>query len=569
MNSTKHIGIIGGGPSALFMVKRLVDAGNTDLQITIFEKKNQLGAGMPYSHLGANDEHVTNVSDNEIPELVTTISEWIKTVPEDTLNKFNIRRDHFNEYKVLPRLLFGQYLAAQFKLVLAAAKEKGIAVQVNYNTTVVDIIDQPKQETTLVITEAGDNYEFDHIVLCTGHRWPKVHEGKIPGYFDSPYPPSKLGFKVNTPVAVRGASLTAIDAIRTLSRHNGSYQKDTEGVLTYKVDEASKGFRLVLHSRNGMLPAVRFHLEDSHLGKDTVLSNEEIAEAREKNEGFLPLDLVFDRNFKESFKAKRPAFYKRIKDVQMEEFVNFMMAMREQADPFELLQAEYKEAEKSIEAEESVYWKEMLAVLSFAMNYPAKYFSAEDMLRVQKTLMPLISIVIAFVPQSSVEELLALWKAGVLTLVSVGDDSEVEPVDTGGIVYHYTDEDGKKVAESYPLFVDSIGQPHLSYNDLPYPGLRENLTVTPAKLLFRDAQLGAAEMEHNKKVEKDRNGDYVLTVPGVAINDAFQAVDAYGALNDRIYIMAVPYIGGFNPDYSGLDFSEAASERIAKAILHA
>lgn len=35
------------------------------------------------------------------------------------------------------------------------------------------------------------------------------------------------------------------------------------------------------------------------------------------------------------------------------------------------------------------------------MNYPAKHFSAEDMLRLQKTLMLLIAVVIAFVPQSS------------------------------------------------------------------------------------------------------------------------------------------------------------------------
>jgi uncharacterized NAD(P)/FAD-binding protein YdhS len=70
LSSTKHIGIIGGGPSALFMVKRLVDAGHPELKITIFEKNNQLGAGMPYSHLGANDEHVTNVSDNEYQNLL-------------------------------------------------------------------------------------------------------------------------------------------------------------------------------------------------------------------------------------------------------------------------------------------------------------------------------------------------------------------------------------------------------------------------------------------------------------------------------------------------------------------
>ncbi|MBE0392431.1 hypothetical protein BJQ96_02279 [Flavobacterium sp. PL0002] len=30
--------------------------------------------------------------------------------------------------------------------------------------------------------------------------------------------------------------------------------------------------------------------------------------------------------------------------------------------------------------------------------------------------------------------------------------------------------------------------------------------------------------------------------------------------------MAVPYMGGFNPDYSSLDFCEASSEHIVKGI---
>ena len=66
------------------------------------------------------------------------------------------------------------------------------------------------------------------------------------------------------------------------------------------------------------------------------------------------------------------------------------------------------------------------------MNYPAKYFSAEDMLRLKEVLMPLISLVIAFVPQVSAEELLALNAAGVLELIAVSSDSVVIPSDKGG-----------------------------------------------------------------------------------------------------------------------------------------
>ncbi|MES2267189.1 MAG: FAD/NAD(P)-binding protein [Bacteroidota bacterium] len=568
MRSKKYVAILGGGPSALFMFKQFVDAKRSDFEITIFEKNNVLGAGMPYSNQGSNDEHVTNVSGNEIPEMVTSINDWIKTVSKDTLDKYRIDPKKFNEYKVLPRLLFGQYLTAQFGLLQKQAKEQGLEFEVKYNTEVTNITDNTDKQTVTVEINGETKHEFDHVVICTGHKWPKNNEGKIPGYFDSPYPPVKLAFKTNEAVAIRGSSLTAIDAIRTLSRHNGVFSKDDAGLLSYKVLDESKGFKIVMHSRNGLLPAVRFHLEDSHLATGAELTPEEIKQNRDENNGFLSLDLVFEKDFKLAFKEKQPEFYERIKNMRMEDFVTDTMDHRESIAPFELFKIEYKEAEVSIKQRKSVYWKEMLGVLSFAMNYPAKYFSAEDMMRLQKFLMPLISVVIAYAPQSSVEEMMALHQAGALDIVTVGDDSYVEPVEQGGAIYHYTDEHGKEHTDAYKTYVDCVGQPHLTFNEFPYKGLSENRTVTTAKLWFKSPENGQKEVENgNNKVKADGKGGYYLTVPGIAINDNFQAVDSYGAFNQRIYVMAVPYIGGYNPDYSGLDFCQEASGHIINSIL--
>jgi hypothetical protein len=181
--------------------------------------------------------------------------------------------------------------------------------------------------------------------------------------------------------------------------------------------------------------------------------------------------------------------------------------------------------------------------------------------------MPLISIVIAFVPQSSVEEMLALHKAGVLELVSVGEDSHADPEPGGGVTYHHTDDNGQQQAVYYQTFVDCVGQPHLEFEDLPYRSLISKQTVTPARLQYQLAVNGENEVANdNKAVEKDNKGNYYLRVAGIAINDNFQPVDAYGAFNPRVYMMAVPYIGGFNPDYSGLDFCESASARIIKSM---
>ncbi len=557
---------MGGGPSGLFMFKRLVDAGRTDVVITIFERKKRLGAGMPYSPEGANDEHITNVSGNEIPLLVTPLNDWIKTAPKDTLDKYHMDAGRFNEYKVLPRLLFGQYLTEQFNLLEKQAKEKGIDYTVHYDSDVTDITDQPENETIIVEVAGGQQFEFDRVVICTGHNWPHMHEGKVPNFFDSPYPPAKLGLQLNHAVAIKGSSLTAVDAVRTLSRHNGTFDKDGKGKLFYQLSPESAGFKMVLHTRNGMLPAVRFHLEDSHLSNDSLLSKDELKKHIAENGGFLSLDYVFERDFKLPIKEKEPEFYEQIKDMGLEEFVAAMMDLRERLDPFQLLKAEYAEAEQSIKRRESVYWKEMLGVLSFALNYPAKHLSAEDMQRLQKSLSPLISIVIAYIPQSSSEELLALHAAGVLDLVPVGEDSKVEPHEPGGAVYYYTDETGKEQHAHFQTYVDCVGQPHLAFEEFPFKGLLDGHAVSPAKLKFRSAEEGRKAMEENKPVSQDDNGEYYLKVSGITINDHFQAVDAYGAFNERIYIMAVPYIGGYNPDYSGLDFSEEASNTIIQRM---
>ncbi len=96
----------------------------------------------------------------------------------------------------------------------------------------------------------------------------------------------------------------------------------------------------------------------------------------------------------------------------------------------------------------------------------------------------------------------------------------------------------------------------------------ESETVSPARLKFKETENGKAEKEKAiDSVERMDTGIYYLKVPGISINDHYQVLDRYGAANERIYLMAVPYMAGLNPDFSGLDFCEAASVKIANSLL--
>jgi uncharacterized NAD(P)/FAD-binding protein YdhS len=556
----KRVAIIGGGPSGLFVLKRFIKSDSSGYEIHIFEKTGAIGPGMPYSTAGANEEHITNVSDNETPELITDIKEWIKREPPQNLQKYGIDPNTFHAYQVLPRLLFGKYLAHQFHYMRDAAKTMGLDVITHYNSEVTDIAHIAKTNEARVTTADNRTFLVDYVIICTGHTWPTKYEKSIPGYFDSPYPPSKLTVRMNHPVAIRGASLSAIDAIKTIARHNGTFTEKS-GKLSYQLSADSTDFKIALHSRNGLLPAFRFHLENVTPSSRILLTEHEIQEMRSANEGFLPLDNVFEKKFKEPLKKSDPEFYEEIRHLTLEQFTELMLQQRENIDPFFLFKAEFKEAEKSIQRKQSVYWKELLAEFSFILNYPAKYLSAEDMLRLQRVLMPLISVVIAFIPQSSGRELMALHEAGVLSLRSVGNNSEVVPESIGGATYYFSDEQGDH--EHFKTFIDCVGQRHFRFEDFPFKSLIDGEVITGARIKFQSPTVGMqARAADEASILPDSDGSVYLKLPGIAVNDNFQVVDKYGSANSSIYVMAVPFISGFNPDYSGLDFCERASAQI-------
>lgn len=566
-----RIAIIGGGPSALFVVKKLLQAQSNQLglntfEIDIFERNALLGKGMPYSHEGASLEHVTNISSNELTPLCDTLEDWINKQPQALLSQFDIEKSTFHDKEVIPRLLFGDYLEAQFRGLLSECETAGLTATVHINTQVLDIVPDKGGKTSSVVFNSGKIDGFDKIIICTGHLWPKKQEGRIAGYFESPYPPEKLNQHFNHPVALKGSSLTAIDAIRTLSSANGIYSTDN-GQLSFKTADQVPNFKIVMHSLHGLLPNVRFHLEEPLVSSNGMLSEQQIDQHRAQNEGFLSLDFIFENNFKAILKHKDPDFYQKIVDMTLENFVQWMLDSRKAFDPFALFKIEYLQAEQSIETENSIQWKEILALLSFTINHPAKYLSAEDMTRLHKVLLPLIALIIANVPQSSAEQLIALHNSGVLEVIPVDSDSGVQIEDDGEFYYLYKDANQNQLAQKYATFVDCTGQQRLPIKDFPFKSMFSAAPIQPATLRFKDKRNAISELAQGaENIHKGTDKQYYLTLQGLAINDDYQPMQVNGQPSPQYFVMAVPFISGFNPDYSGFDFCDQVSSLVVDKI---
>lgn len=563
VNNSMILGIVGGGPAALLLLKNMVENSINLERIYIFEKNDRMGVGMPYGKDGSSVEHVANVSANELPNFEISFEDYIESHPPESFADFLPR--NFNPYKVIPRLLLGNYLEFVFKFYIRKAKKQGTGVIFHTNCEVRDIVKNNSDNSYSIIT-SKENVNVHFAVLCTGHYWPKTYEGLVEGWFDSPYPPSKFTSPSNHTVAVRGSSLTAVDAVKTLARLNGTFIRLENGNLKYKLNDTSQNFKIEMFSTGGFLPALRFHSEDQAYSGKWIMSLDEIYEYKQNHGGFIDLDYVYDKSFKKPLKNRDPEFFETIKDLSLEAFVEKMIGIRRELDSFTLFQAEYKEAERSIHRKQSISWKECLAAFSYAMNYPAKHFSAEDMIRLRKTMMPLISVIIASLPQSSYEELIALYEADILDLTQVDKESYVEPHSKVGAVYHYKSVDDKKIEQHYPLFIDAVGQQPLEVKDIPFPGLQKDNLVSAAYLNFKNNDEAARLINADIQIHKGFNNNYYMNVHGVEINDHFQSLDPFGAIVKGLYIMAVPFIGGLNPDYSGLDFCDTAGKRVALSI---
>lgn len=577
MNHPASLAIIGSGPSAIFLLKHLLD--NMKMlqehvaEISIFEKSLILGMGMPYSPLTTDRYNMSNISSEELPELPETLGDWLRSRDPSELKELGIEDVEISDREVYSRLALGQYLHEMYDTLVTRLIETGIHFSEYSGCEIADIQDHPDHDKVTVTTAKGTRFEFDRVIIATGHRWAD-DDRPSQGYYASPWPIAKLlpdeGEVHNFAIGTLGASLSAFDVISSLTHRHGSFVKENDR-MTYQPAPGTEEFKIIMHSSQGMLP---------HLQFDQVEPMREIYRHVDRNfllglldaNGHLRIETYFDQvcrpALRDAFqKDEMYAMVRRLADPKfgLMEFVEEMNDKHDYDNAFEGMRAEMAEAEESVLNHQPVHWKEIMDDLMYTLNFHAELMPAEDHLLLHTEVMPFLLNVVAAMPLNSADTILALHEAGKLDIIP-GNVTLPEEQPEAGMTTINVDDEGKQTTHQYRMFIDCSGQKPLDLEEYPFPALVKNGTVRRARAPFDDAS-SAEESVPEKKQEhlfKD-HGHLLYHTGGIDIDGTYRVIGQDGEPNPRIYDIAFPHTPGVRPYSYGLQACSDTSAIVVAA----
>jgi uncharacterized NAD(P)/FAD-binding protein YdhS len=539
------IAIIGSGPTGIYTLAGLISS-STPLSITIFEETPDAGKGTPY-HPAVNDRSMlANIASIEIPRIEQTLAEWLSAQSDKQLRELGLERRNIGEREFYPRIVLGEYLAAQFWSVVMRGQSRGHAIDVKASHRILDI-KLGKDNISLAFKRHGgtdSKMSFDHVVMATGHDWPENTETS-PGYFVSPWPAAAIKRIGAVPVAVLGTSLSGIDAVVTVATAHGIFLRDGSAILQYEPAPASSRFEITMMSRKGLLPEADFYCPIPY--EPLRFCTEEavrrlISEKRDRL-----LDELFEL-FRRELAAADPHYAAGIglALASVEDVADRYFRSREHADPFVWGAQNLAEARKNKAERITVQWRYAILRMHEVIALAIPHLHDRDLKRFHKHFKTVFVDDYATVPHESVERLLALHRAGKLSVRSLGDHYDIrrDAEQPGAVIVV----DGTETA--FAAFIDATGQHALSASDLPFPSLRQPGAIKEAKT--RKAEAGVNE-------ETRRTG-------GIEIDDDFRPrVEA--AMSNNLYCVSVPFLLHKMPFIQGITSAHEMGMKVAVAII--
>lgn len=119
----KKIAIIGSGPTGIYTFYSLLNNA-APLSITVFEKADQPGVGMPYSDEDNSRLMLANIASIEIPPIFITYLDWLKQQSAAHLTRYHVDSEKLHDRQFLPRILLGNIFTIGFLPSLLRRKSR-------------------------------------------------------------------------------------------------------------------------------------------------------------------------------------------------------------------------------------------------------------------------------------------------------------------------------------------------------------------------------------------------------------------------------------------------------------
>ena len=445
----------------VYSFQRIAALNSAITQIVIIEKGETAGLGTPYSPETSSKWMLANIASIEIPPLAETYLQWLRRQDSKHLKSYGLEQATLHERQFTPRLLLGEYFRDQFQQILQKARAQGVEVIVKEFCEVCDV--QARDDILNLLTLSGETIgPFEKVILATGHSFPADDEA-TESYFPSPWsgliqadiPPCRVG--------ILGTSLSAIDAAMAVAVQHGQFQH-AQGKLLFETHVVD--LKISMMSWTGVLPEADFYCPIPYQPL-TVMTDEALRTCRAAPHS---LDAMFDL-LRQEIQLVDPSYALSIglQELTADNFSEAYFAAREQEDPFGWARQNLDEVEKNKALKITVPWRYALLRMHEMVATIVGDMSESDRARFNKGLKSVFVDNYAAVPSESIRRMLALHDAGVLSVLALGHDYEMQRKSAETVIV------AKGITYHFDVFIDARGQRPLTTNDLPFPTLRAAL----------------------------------------------------------------------------------------------
>lgn len=267
-------------------------------------------------------------------------------------------------------------------------------------------------------------------------------------------------------VGIMGTSLSGMDAAMAVAIQHGDFQ-ESDDAIAFTLDNGHEALKIVLMSRSGILPEADFYCPIPYEPLIVVTKSAVDDVIAAGADGLL--DRVFKLMVKELKEAAEWSTSIELNALDAHSFPEAWFANRHKQNPFHWANANLNQVERNKRDQRTVPWRYTILRLHEVIEDIFPYLDESDAKRFSDGLAKVFIDNYAAIPSQSIRRLLALHKAGIISILALGEDYTLHRQQPKTLI----ETKGKNLA--FDVFIDARGQKALKTKDLPFPRLRQQI----------------------------------------------------------------------------------------------